>query len=563
MTYNNQFQTTLIQLQYNALEFEKSNGDTSKKLVYENQRNTALHIVDLFISGILAITLIAQPQVGKTGCILSILMEFCINSILCTQYSNIYVITGMSDTDWEEQTKNSFLPLFRRNVIHRSNLHKYIDQLKNLTNGLICIDESHFGSGKHQTISKELKLAGLLNLDTIMENNIKILFISATPGAILDDVVISMGDYHQKVILNPPISYVGFRKLLENENMIETMDIDINIISDIWQIISNRWGDNPKFHIFRITYTKYTEVFNLFHKFNNDNDNLFSILEHNSHDRQEKDFMDTKPDEHTFVFIKGFWRASKQLNDTYVGIAYESPTDNPDTNTISQGLSARLLGNDKQTPSNVSPLIFTHINSILQYLKLIDENADYTKIDVYNSTTLTIEDGVVIKKQRSLAHISNINDNYIPQPTRYNYISDFLEFDNVEELNLTAKMLSTKSHMTKPDSYLKNGYYCNNIPGYKSIKCPLHMGIDIISSYKPESLLNKKQMDNNTISKVVLPCYNEYDEVIWILRFGSSLNNPNLDKDGFDNEAIDEMINTKKYRLQILGSDKIKLINCN
>jgi hypothetical protein len=70
-------------------------------------------------------------------------------------------------------------------------------------------------------------------------------------------------------------------------------------------------------------------------------------------------------------------------------------------------------------------------------------------------------------------------------------------------------------------------------------------------------------MDNNTISKVVLPCYNEYDEVIWILRFGSSLNNPNLDKDGFDDEAIDEMINTKKYRLQILGSDKIKLIHVN
>ena len=68
------------------------------------------------------------------------------------------------------------------------------------------------------------------------------------------------------------------------------MELEIDTISYIWQIICNRWGDNSKFHIFRITYKKYNDVFSLFHKFNNDNDKLFTIIEHNSNDRQERDF---------------------------------------------------------------------------------------------------------------------------------------------------------------------------------------------------------------------------------------------------------------------------------
>ena len=67
-------------------------------------------------------------------------------------------------------------------------------------------------------------------------------------------------------------------------------------------------------------------------------------------------------------------------------------------------------------------------------------------------------------------------------------------------------------------------------------------------------------MDDNIISKVVLPCYNENDEVIWILRYGCSLNNPNLDKNGLDDDKINQLINTKKYRLDILGEDKIKIV---
>ena len=179
---------------------------------------------------------------------------------------------------------------------------------------------------------------------------------------------------------------------------------------------------------------------------------------------------------------------------------------------------------------------------------------------MYNSATLKIEDGIVTKKQKTLVHISNINDNYEQDINRYNYISDFIEFDDVAELNITAKKLSNKSHITKPFSYLKNGIYCNNIPGYKDIKCPLNIAIDLIRSYKPETLLNKKQMDNNIISKIVLPCYNEHDEVIWILRYGCSINSHNLDKNGLNDVSIHRLINTKKYRLDILGSDKIKIV---
>ena len=252
-------QKKIIALQYEAMELE--NDDQTKKLVYQNQNDTSLKIINLFLNNIIAVSLIAQPQVGKTGCILSLLIEFCRNDTIRANKDDIYVITGMSDTDWEVQTKNSFLPLFRDNVIHRSNLYKYTDKLKSITNGLICIDESHFGAGKSHTVSKQLKSAGLLNIDLLRTNNIKILFVSATPGATLDDVIISMNDYHQKIILNPPTSYIGFSKLIEYGNIIETEELDCNNISSICDIINNRWGDNYKFHIFRITNKEYNNVF--------------------------------------------------------------------------------------------------------------------------------------------------------------------------------------------------------------------------------------------------------------------------------------------------------------
>ncbi len=58
---------------------------------------------------------------------------------------------------------------------------------------------------------------------------------------------------------------------------------------------------------------------------------------------------------------------------------------------------------------------------------------------MYNSATLKIEEGIVTKKQKTLVHILNINDNYKQDINRYNYISDFIEFDDVAELNIYAK----------------------------------------------------------------------------------------------------------------------------
>jgi hypothetical protein len=113
------------------------------KLVFDNQKEAAMEIQRLFELGISAVTLLALPQVGKTGVMvqLAFLMATHADEKLIIGHKNIFIITGMSDKDWLTQTKDNFPDAFEH-IYTRSGFNK-LNNLEHVRDALFIIDECH------------------------------------------------------------------------------------------------------------------------------------------------------------------------------------------------------------------------------------------------------------------------------------------------------------------------------------------------------------------------------------------------------------------------------------
>lgn len=372
-------------------------------IVYANQKVKALEIQSCFASeNISHVTLVASPQWGKTGVALYVM--YLMTTLPCDTAmihpDNTFILSGMSDKDWLGQTKKRMPRIFRDRVFHRNNLHTMIEQLTTVRDAIIVLDECHFGSEVNQTLHTCLKESGIWNIDQMMERNIKILSISATPTNFLLDAREWGSKHHRTIIATGKEcqDYVGFHTLLQ-ENRIKTADINIpDDIDKIFATIYERWGDHdPRYHIFRVTDT-------CIDKTNICGEILmrgYKYHFHNSKSRLDEidTIMQTPPKKHFFIIIKGFWKAAKTLDDRYVGVCYEATKN--DT-AATQGLGGRLLGFGKQR-GNKAPILYGQLDIYKKYVDFMDKGCDYLQTKRYTSGTLKIRNGEVSKKADSLA----------------------------------------------------------------------------------------------------------------------------------------------------------------
>ena len=121
----------------------------------QQQRETALSVVKELQEKV-HVLLYAPTQSGKTGTMLSTAF---FSQMSCYDLNidakNIYVITGLSSTEWKVQTQKRFPALVHANILHGPNLYvtpdKYgkprgeqlIEKLDGQKNVLIMIDEMH------------------------------------------------------------------------------------------------------------------------------------------------------------------------------------------------------------------------------------------------------------------------------------------------------------------------------------------------------------------------------------------------------------------------------------
>jgi len=396
----------------------KSRKGTEYEMVYPNQIQAAKESIhELYEKDKVAVTLIALPQVGKTGTFLEVAYRACTNpnDDCIIDPRNVFIITGMSDRDWQKQTKNDMLEAFKQRVYHRGRLNKkdredgFYTNLSVAKHALIILDECHIGAEKDHQVSQMLRTLGLLNIETLRERNVKILEVSATPGATLYDTEKWGEENHSIVILNPSSKYVGFRNFIEEGRLHSSFDLTgEDGINKLVQFIKNTF-DGPRWHIIRLPAKsrqngefegKLRQVCAR---------ERWNIQTHSANDRvgDIDHHMSTQPQQHVIILIKEFWRAGKRLNDTHVGVIHEPLTLTKDTNVTAQGLVGRMCGNDKHSGED-GPHMFCDVDRIHEYLAWIDAKGDWTKVKEYNSRCLKIKKGHVTSSRDTLAHASNM-----------------------------------------------------------------------------------------------------------------------------------------------------------
>lgn len=386
-------------------KFEQNNP--TKEYIYQNQKDAANKIAkDFFENNKKAISLIALPQIGKTGTFLYVAyLMTTYNSDKILKPDNIFIITGMSDIEWQSQTEKDMLPQFKNNVYHRGKLDVFKEKYKAKSGKkLLIIDESHFGSKQEQQMDKTI--CNIFDIKSIKEiinfDDCLILAVSATPGVTLKDLR-NCGEYHSEIYIERPDNYVGFDTFIDQERMEKSETFTKEFLINIKNKIDERYKNNFKYHIFRLTqnYHKIIE------KFCEENHYLYR-----GHYSGEKigsfdKLIEQKPLNHTFIIIKGFYRAGKRLKDKNIGIVYEH-TGNVNMESTPQGLIGRFCGNDKINNKIDSPYFYCNIESIEEYIKHYDNGCNF---DNYTSTNLRIQNRIIKRENNSCLNRLK-NENY-------------------------------------------------------------------------------------------------------------------------------------------------------
>ena len=189
--------------------------------IFKNQRATATLIVsDLEDRTLVFIGVVGETQSGKTGTMIATIKQYMKKNIIPIE--NIYIITGLSDIMWRNQTKERVPDSVMGRVFHRSDLlnPKFLDEIKNKKNVLILMDEVHLAAKENQTIYKCFNAAGLLDKENLFKNDIKIIQFTATPDGIYGDL--NNWNNGSKIIISKPSSnYTSSKDLLEQKRVFQ------------------------------------------------------------------------------------------------------------------------------------------------------------------------------------------------------------------------------------------------------------------------------------------------------------------------------------------------------
>lgn len=366
------------------------------------------------------ITLVAQPGSGKTA--VAHYLVYCITSNVpsyeyCIPSNHITITTGMSDVEWYDQFVDNFTlgdgsylwnSLINRDtnfcITHRSNFHKRIQYLINnmelLSNHLFIIDEAHFADAEDLTIADQLSKLGITEKKMI-EYNIKVLFISATPDVNLS--IMNRKDNHKQVKLLEEHGYFGFKYFYDN-NMLIDYDDQFNIESKI----SNSFS-SPRYHFVRARTNQEKGLYRarlehlciknswtiIFDDSDSKNNYYLSFLNDLNEKKQSENGKSViklyeEPIVHTIILIKNKYQASKRLKLTkYTGLITEKPAKKQNTTVTCNGLIPRFFGYNVNTKfiNNEPPIFVCCKKSVEEYINFTEilegepwiyEGKDYT-----------------------------------------------------------------------------------------------------------------------------------------------------------------------------------------
>lgn len=377
-----------------------------KKPIFKNQVNFGKKITSHFLdTSKFMVMAVAPTQSGKTGSMIATAMLMCKNNKIRLPKENVFILTGLSSKDWIEQTKDRFPDEIAENVFHRNTLDTFVKRVEGKKNVLIMVDECQFACLPGQALHKAFMKAGLMNLETIMTHNIKILLVSATP----DGVIYDINAYKQGAVveyMDVPDSYVSIHDLMDNNQVHQysdlcgydriTQTIDESVLDNIKALQEFIDENDPKVHLIRTHNSSLHKItINNFKKSFKDFDyeylsetsvNMFKILKQ-------------KPQKHTFIFIKEKLRCAHTIDKEHLGILYERHTKNVNDSAMIQGFAGRMTGYHK----NKTSIVFTNIQSIHKYKELLNSKfqTPMMRQNIQKNKSMDVEEAEEIRERIS------------------------------------------------------------------------------------------------------------------------------------------------------------------
>jgi hypothetical protein len=371
----------IMGLQIERQKMEERAKQQSKKLVHTPQKRIGQLIAyKFFTSDTLIATLCASMQWGKTGVILEVAFTMTTHIDMGIDPENVFVVTGMSDNEWREQTIERLPSDFQ--VFHRGNLKRLLPALRDVTNALIVIDECHYGANETSVISSTLKEAGLLDILALQQRNVRIFQTSATPDHVLTNAEEwnqpgGVG-YHYKCIPESPPTYVSPKEIMSDGRIRQVMDLTDP--ASVAELRTQMLGyTSPKYHIIRLpnsTKKKDTVRENIM-AICSELDFVIATHDTDSRIAEVNQILCQSPTKHTIILIKNMWRAAKTIPDTNLGILHEAYAANSSDSSVAQSFVGRCCGhNANRTVS--APVIYCNVESIEHYIKLMDSAYNYS-----------------------------------------------------------------------------------------------------------------------------------------------------------------------------------------
>lgn len=280
--------------------------------LYENQTDFGKRIINA-LDNHHTVLAFAHTQCGKTG---SMLAAIYLSNI---PLERVFLITGISSIDWLVQTRKR-IPI--KNIFHRNTLDRFFDAVRKVNDPLILIDECHIASKPGQIIHKVTSTV-----------KAKFVLVSATPDW-KRFKPLPVGTAIR--VMNDPPGYVSVEHFANSQQLFQCKNIsnDPDALQNIEEI--SQFLKKPAYHIIRtprnelheLTIANFKTVFPTFNHLSMPNLNI----------------LNTRPSNHTFIFIKDTLRCAVTIPKKYIGVLYERFTNVPNVASVIQGLLGRATG---------------------------------------------------------------------------------------------------------------------------------------------------------------------------------------------------------------------------
>ena len=349
-----------------------------KEMIYKNQKDCAKKIVTSFKDRRkCSVMVIAPPQCGKTGVILSAINQSLYVDELNIPISNIFIITGLSSVQWKAQTRNRFPKSIHENIFHLPDIvnGKFFEKARTKKNILLFMDEVHLASrtGKQeQKVMQAFKDLKWNKPKFLFDNDIKIVEISATPGNLVQELKFWKSSCFEITKLIPGSEYINFKSLIDNNRVKKYKQLygkNPKTKKNLKRLKQTVFSMNsPKHHIIRIRTKKII-------KQNIKDEFLGEVVDYIDYDEKHKtdinEYLKDPPKRHTFWFVKNKLSCAKTIIKEHLGVIYDYVSEKTiDYTPIIQGLPGRCCGYYNLLNSNI--VIFTDIKILKEYNDIIE-----------------------------------------------------------------------------------------------------------------------------------------------------------------------------------------------